>query len=140
MNDRFDSPSRPGFGGPTPATPDIPSTPPSRVRKPFATRPAVVLSFPERDRRREIRRPVQGKAILTLVDGANSGATYDISTRDSSSSGISFLLKDALSVGQNCRVEIAEGSRSKTYLCEVIRSRPLSNGRHEMAVQFRKAM
>jgi hypothetical protein len=87
-----------------------------------------------RDRRRQPRRPLQESGRLEVVDGANAGSRYDITTRDLSLSGISFLLKEPLAVGQLCRVTYP-GSQPR--LCEITRSRPLSSGKHEMAAQFR---
>src|SRR5687768_1557642 len=93
-----------------------------------------------RERRRDQRRPLLGKAKLTVLDGDGAHSVHEIQTRDCSLSGISFLLRIALSVGQTCRIDIQSGLRTVSHLCEVVRSRPLSNGRFEMAVQFRKAL
>ena len=102
--------------------------------------PANGAGVAARDRRRDQRRPLLGKATLTVLDGDGAHSVHEIQTRDLSLSGISFLLKIALSVGQTCRIDMQSGLRTVSHLCEVVRSRPLSNGRYEMAVQFRRAI
>lgn len=97
-------------------------------------RPVVTLGQTAPERRRDMRKPLHAKATLFVIDGALANTQHEIMTRDMSFAGVSFLLKDELHVGQTVRLVSENG---KTHMCEVIRSRPLSNGKHEMAVKFR---
>ncbi|HET6251752.1 MAG TPA: PilZ domain-containing protein [Tepidisphaeraceae bacterium] len=110
---------------------------PGGAQRRIPRKPSVV-ALPTIDRRHDNRAPLQGKAVLTVLDPGGVHRTHDILTREASLSGISFLLKESLSVGQACRIQLHGHGAPTTHLCEVVRSRPLSNGRFEMAVQFRK--
>ncbi len=97
--------------------------------------PAVIPA--EGDRRRENRRPVQSRATLRVLDGALAGQTLDVLTRDLSLSGACVFVREPLAVGQACRVELPTPGGVSSHACEVVRSREVSSGRHEMAIQFR---
>ncbi len=93
------------------------------------------------ERRTSHRGPVQTKARLIVLNDAADGTAHDIMTREASLSGITFLLRESLSVGQQCRVEFdSNGHAGRKYLAEIVRSRPISGGRYEMAMEFRKPL
>jgi hypothetical protein len=101
-------------------------------------RQVVSLNPPEH--RKDVRRVLHSRGMLTVLDGPQQGSSYEVLTRDMSSSGVSFHLRESLSVGLCCRLDLAHPSGRYSYLCEVVRSRPISNGRHEMSLQYRKAV
>ena len=88
------------------------------------------------DRRTSHRGPVQTRCKLTVLDGPNAGASHEILAREGAMGGLSFLLRECLTVGQQCRIEFGPGTPAAT--AEIVRSRPISAGRYEMALQFRK--
>lgn len=107
------------------------------MSQPSSANPSASVATFERERRREHRRPTITKAVVTILDGPTAGATHEVLTRDLSDSGLSFLLRDGLSVGQMCKITIQNG-QARSWLAEVVRTRPLSTGKSEMAVVFRK--
>ena len=106
--------------------------PGNRVATLASATPSSILS----DRRRENRRVTQTRGVLTVLDGLPARRTFEVLARDLSFSGVSFLLRESLPVGLNCKLEMPSPGGT-VYPCEIIRSRAVSNGRFEMAVQFR---
>lgn len=100
--------------------------------------PPAAVPGGARERRGERRRNMLGRARLIVLDGPAASSSHEILTRDLSFSGLSFLLRQSLAVGQLCRLEFPDESNNPPRLCEVVRSRPISNGKYEMAVQFRR--
>jgi hypothetical protein len=95
--------------------------------------PRVVTPRP--DRRKDGRKPALGQAVLRVFDALGGGKRHEIQTRDLPLGGISFLLRENLSVGQACEIETGRARRK----CEVVRSRALSNGRFEITVHLRES-
>ena len=102
------------------------------IEKPLTDGGKPKLSFEER--RRETRQVSLMKGMMKVLDGANAGTELEISTRNVSCSGLCFLIKQELRVGQTCEIRFENGN-SKTY--EVVRSRVLSSGKWEIAVTKR---
>ena len=113
-------------GPKAPASRPVPPTP--------ATSPPAPQSFWGRERRRDLRRPMQSRATLTILDGPGAGASHDVTTRDLSLSGVAFLLKNPLDLGQACRLDMPGQSGG---VCQVVRCRPLSVGKYEIGIQYR---
>jgi hypothetical protein len=125
------------LGSPTVVVPTPgPVIPPIIPTAPVVTAPATPIML-DRDRRGENRRAVQSKGTITVLDGPLAGTTHEVLTRDLSLSGISFLLRDPLAVGQNAKIDLQSPGGLVSYYCEVVRVREVSNGRFEIGVQFR---
>lgn len=106
-------------------------------------RPVVAVPpAPELQRRGDRRRPLSGRATLTLLDPLGSSlGSAEVLTRDISSLGLSFVFKEPLTIGQTCRLDLPpQLGPAQSFVCQVVRARPVSNGRYEMAVQFRKKL
>ena len=76
-----------------------------------------VVAMPNMDRRHDNRRPVHNRATLTVLDGPNASAVHEILTRDVSFSGLSFLLRESLAVGQSCRLQIHGAGQTTSHIC-----------------------
>lgn len=92
------------------------------------------------DRRQHPRRRVVANATATVGAGpAGACQTHAIITRNMSLGGICFWASQQFTVGQSLQINIPANQKDHgTYLCEVIRSRPLSSGKYEMAAKIRE--
>jgi len=96
--------------------------------------PAVTL---DRDRRRERRGPVRRAAVVNVLSGLGKGEEHDVITRDASTAGSAFFLKEQLPVGTKVKVtEVVDDRPHRVFEGEVTRVRPISNGRYEMNVRY----
>lgn len=96
--------------------------------------PAVTL---DRDRRRERRGPVRRAAVVTELSGLGKGDEHNVITRDASTSGSSFYLKEQIPVGTKLKiVEIIDERPHRSFEGEVTRVRPITNGRYEMNCRY----
>src|ERR1043165_2142812 len=59
-------------------------------------RPPVSLATPTPDRRRDSRKPLQGKAILTILEGPSANSTHEITTGHHAFRGVSFTLHEGM--------------------------------------------
>lgn len=91
------------------------------------------------DRRNRKRRSNQGETTVIPLDGPLVGQQFETSLRDAALGTVSFLLRADLPVGQRVRLETErEGRPVERTDAEVIRSRQLSIGRHEIVVEARR--
>ena len=126
----------------------------SRNRKrtglgPPRVQPAVTLESPASQIHREHlgRGPLRGarrttprtSATLELTGGALDGRQFPVTLRESAEGGLAFMLKESLPVAQACRIITNPGEpTSQTRQAEVVRARPISNGRYEVAVRLHR--
>ena len=96
--------------------------------------PAVTL---DRDRRRERRGPVRRQAQVSILSGLSKGEVHEVISRDASTAGSAFFLKEQVPVGTKVKVvEIVDERPHRTFEGEITRVRPISNGRYEMNVRY----
>jgi hypothetical protein len=90
------------------------------------------------DRRKRRRKPLAGQVVITCTDGPLMGQEFEAALRDFAGEQTSFLLKTELRVGWRVELDILRNGQETMLLAEVIRSRLLSNGRWEIAIELRK--
>jgi hypothetical protein len=91
------------------------------------------------ERRRERRDTAAVRVALTILDGPGAGTTQELTSRDSSYSGVSFTTDQPLSLGQHCQLFLENPDRTiARFVAQVIRSCTTSDGRYHVALRFRR--
>lgn len=92
------------------------------------------------DRRRRPRRNCVHENRVTVLDGLLAGQQFECIQREISAETASLLVKAELRVGQRVKLQCFEDGQpvGQADNAEVIRSRPLTTGRHEVLVEYRR--
>jgi hypothetical protein len=92
------------------------------------------------DRRRRPRRACVHENRVTVLDGLLAGQQFECIQREITSDSASLLVKAELRVGQRLRLQCYEDGQAVGVAsnAEVVRSRPLTTGRWEVLVEYRR--
>ena len=92
------------------------------------------------DRRRRPKRPCVGENRATVLDGVLAGQHFECIQREINQESASLLVKAELRVGQRVRLQCFEDGQAvgQAAEAEVVRSRPLTTGRWEVLVEYRR--
>jgi hypothetical protein len=91
------------------------------------------------ERRRERRETAAIKVTMTILNGPGAGRTQELTSRDSSFSGVSFTTDQPLSLGQSCQLFLQNPDRTVArFMAQVIRSRTTVDGCYDVALRFRR--
>jgi hypothetical protein len=92
------------------------------------------------DRRRRPRRACVHENRVTVLDGLLAGQQFECIQRELNSDSASLLVKAELRVGQRVKLQCFEDGQAigAASDAEVVRSRPLTTGRWEVLVEYRR--
>lgn len=92
------------------------------------------------DRRRRPKRGCGGEYRVTVLDGLLSGQHFECIQREINTETASLLVKAELRVGQRVRLQCFEEGHAvgPASEAEVVRSRPLTTGRWEVMIEYRR--
>lgn len=92
------------------------------------------------DRRRRPRRSCVHENRVTVLDGLLAGQQFECIQRELTPESASLLVKAELRIGQRVKLQCFEDGQPVgiSSVAEVIRSRPLTTGRYEVLVEYRR--